>query len=102
MVLGGLIQDSDTREANSVPGLSAIPVLGALFRSVDKTRKKTNLMVFLRPVVMHDDQQSEALSLHRYDQIRASQAALPRDLDKTLKGASPPTLPALPKHGIVK
>ena len=102
LVLGGLIEDSDTREANSVPGLSAIPVLGALFRSVDKTRKKTNLLVFLRPVVMHDDQQSEALSLDRYDQIRASQAALPRDLDKTLKGASPPTLPALPNHGIVK
>jgi general secretion pathway protein D len=97
LVLGGLIEDSDTREADSVPGLSAIPVLGALFRSVDKTRKKTNLLVFLRPVVMRDDQQSEALSLDRYDQIRASQAALPRDLDKTLKGASPPTLPALPR-----
>ena len=96
LVLGGLIEDSETRESNSVPVLSAIPGLGALFRSIDKTRKKTNLLVFLRPVVMHDDQQSEALSLDRYDQIRASQAAMPRELEKTLDGAPPPALPGLP------
>ena len=95
LVLGGLIEDSETRESNSVPLLSAIPGLGALFRGVDKTRKKTNLLVFLRPVVMHDDAQSEALSLDRYDRIRASQAALPRDLDKTLENAPPPGLPDL-------
>ena len=97
LVLGGLIEDSETRETDSVPGLSAIPGLGALFRSVSKTRKKTNLLVFLRPVVMHDDNQVEALSLDRYDRIRASQAALPRDLDKTLEDAPPPALPALPR-----
>jgi general secretion pathway protein D len=99
LVLGGLIEDSETRETDSVPGLSAIPGLGALFRSVSKTRKKTNLLVFLRPVVMHDDNQVEALSLDRYDRIRASQAALPRDLDKTLEDAPPPALPALPRPG---
>jgi len=96
LVLGGLIEDSETRESNSVPILSAIPGLGALFRGVDRTRKKTNLLVFLRPVVMRDDEQSEVVSLDRYDQIRASQASLPRDLDKTLKDAPPPSLPALP------
>ena len=93
LVLGGLIEDSETRESDSVPGLSAIPGLGALFRSVSKTRKKTNLLVFLRPVVMHDENQGEALSLDRYDRIRASQAALPRDLDKTLEDAPAPALP---------
>jgi general secretion pathway protein D len=92
LVLGGLIEDSETRESNSVPVLSAIPGLGALFRSVDKTRKKTNLLVFLRPIVLHDDQQAEALSVDRYDRIRASQAALPRDLDKTLEKTAPPAL----------
>ena len=99
LVLGGLIEDSETRESDSVPGLSAIPGLGALFRSVSKTRKKTNLLVFLRPVVMHDENQGEALSLDRYDRIRASQAALPRDLDKTLEDAPAPALPALPRSG---
>ena len=99
LVLGGLIEDSETRETDSVPGLSAIPGLGALFRSVSRTRKKTNLLVFLRPVVMHDDHQVDALSLDRYDRIRASQAALPRDLDKTLEDAPPPALPALPRSG---
>jgi len=95
LVLGGLIEDSEARESNSVPVLSAIPGLGALFRSVSRTRKKTNLLVFLRPMVMHDDTQAAALSLDRYDRIRASQAALPRDLEKTLKDATPPALPDL-------
>jgi len=95
LVLGGLIEDSEARESNSVPVLSAIPGLGALFRSVSRTRKKTNLLVFLRPMVMHDDTQAAALSLDRYDRIRASQAALPRELEKTLKDAPPPALPDL-------
>ena len=97
LVLGGLIEDSETRETDSVPGLGAIPGIGALFRSVSKSRKKTNLLVFLRPVVMRDDNQLESLSLDRYDRIRASQAALPRDLDKTLENAVAPALPALPR-----
>jgi len=99
LVLGGLIEDSDTRESDSVPVLSAIPGLGALFRSVSTTRKKTNLLVFLRPVVMRDDHEVEALSLDRYDRIRASQAALPKDLDKTLEDAPAPALPALSGSG---
>ena len=99
LVLGGLIEDSETRETDSVPGLAAIPGLGALFRSVSKTRKKTNLLVFLRPVVMRDETQAGALSLDRYDRIRASQAALPRDLDKTLEDAAAPALPELPRAG---
>jgi general secretion pathway protein D len=80
IVLGGLIEDSSTDDALQVPGLSNVPWLGALFRSISRARKKTNLLVFLRPVVMPDETASNTLSLDRYDYIRARQQALPDDI----------------------
>jgi len=73
LVLGGLMQDEFQNNQDRVPGLAAIPGLGALFRNENRTRRKSNLMVFLRPVVMRDATASEALTLDRYDIIRAQQ-----------------------------
>ena len=50
-----------------------IPVVGALFRSENRTRNKTNLMVFLRPIVVRDNATSDALMMDRYEAIRALQ-----------------------------
>ena len=50
-VLGGLIQDQLEVGNSAVPVLGRLPVIGALFRSESRSRKKTNLMVFLRPVI---------------------------------------------------
>ncbi|MFO1217758.1 MAG: type II secretion system secretin GspD [Burkholderiaceae bacterium] len=73
LVLGGLIEDKFTEKKSKVPLLGDIPVLGALFRSESRTRNRTNLMVFLRPVVLRDTDATNKLSLDRYDIIRAKQ-----------------------------
>ncbi|HKX41520.1 MAG TPA: type II secretion system secretin GspD, partial [Burkholderiaceae bacterium] len=73
IVLGGLIEDNYTSTRSKVPLLGDIPYLGALFRSENRTRKRTNLMVFLRPVVMRDQASSNKVSLDRYDYIRGQQ-----------------------------
>ena len=73
LVLGGLIEDRFTDKKSKVPLLGDIPVLGALFRSESRTRSRTNLMVFLRPVVLRDADSANKLSLDRYDIIRARQ-----------------------------
>ena len=73
IVLGGLIEDNYISNRSKVPLLGDIPYVGALFRSESRTRKKTNLMVFLRPVVMRDQASANKLSLDRYDYIRAEQ-----------------------------
>lgn len=73
LVLGGLIEDKFTEKKSKVPLLGDIPVLGALFRSESRTRNRTNLMVFLRPVVLRDGDSTNKLSLDRYDIIRAKQ-----------------------------
>ena len=73
VVLGGLLQDEYSGNADRVPGLADIPFFGALFRSEARSRKKTNLMVFLRPVVVRDAGASDALSNSRYEQMRGVQ-----------------------------
>ena len=73
VVLGGLLQDDYTNSQEKVPGLGDLPFFGNLFRSETRSRKKTNLMVFLRPVVMRDAAATESLSMDRYEQMRGNQ-----------------------------
>ena len=75
IVLGGLIEDKFDITRAKVPLLGDIPYIGALFRSENRSRKKTNMMVFLRPVVLRDQAASERISLDRYDYIRGQQQA---------------------------
>lgn len=79
VVLGGLLQDEYSGNQEKVPVLGDIPLFGNLFKSEARTRKKTNLMVFLRPVIVRDAPSTDSLSLDRYDQMRAAQqTAQPR------------------------
>ncbi|MDG0862344.1 type II secretion system protein GspD [Pelomonas aquatica] len=73
IVLGGLLKDEYTDGDDGVPGLSRIPLLGNLFSSKNRKRVKTNLMVFLRPVVLRTAEGTSQLSLDRYESIRAAQ-----------------------------
>lgn len=73
IVLGGLLQDKFTGNQEKIPYLGDIPVMGALFRSDSRVRSKTNLMVFLRPVVMRNALESSQVSMDRYDLIRGAQ-----------------------------
>jgi general secretion pathway protein D len=73
IVLGGLLQDEYSGNQEKVPLLGDIPLLGNLFKTESRSRKKTNLMVFIRPVVVRDGAAAEQLSLDRYDLMRSGQ-----------------------------
>lgn len=96
IVLGGLVQDSFVEEKSKVPLLGDIPGIGALFRSESRTKKRTNLMVFLRPVVMRDADSTAKLSLDRYDQIRARQEGAQPTPSVLVPINEAPVLPPLP------
>lgn len=53
-VMGGLMQDSINNLTDSIPGVSRIPVAGELFKQRNDTSTKTELVIFLRPVVIKD------------------------------------------------
>ncbi|MEJ8846622.1 type II secretion system secretin GspD [Variovorax rhizosphaerae] len=73
VMLGGMLQDDYSAATDKVPLAGDIPILGSLFKSEQRTRNKTNLMVFLRPVVMRDAASTDAFSADRYNTIRALQ-----------------------------
>jgi MSHA biogenesis protein MshL len=53
-VMGGLIQESIDKNTSEIPFLGRIPILGNLFQNRDDTTSKTELVIFLRPVVIKD------------------------------------------------
>ena len=73
VVLGGLLEDKYAGNEDKVPGLGDVPLFGNLFKSQTRSRNKTNLMIFLRPVVMRDSRETSNLALDRYDLMRAVQ-----------------------------
>ena len=85
LVLGGLIEDNYTDNTSKVPLLGDLPYVGGLFRSESRSKKRTNLMVFLRPTVMRDSFTTNKVSVDRYDLIRSAQ--------KDQQPASSPVLP---------
>lgn len=70
IVLGGLIDDNVQEATQAVPILSKIPLLGELFKYRQRHKVKTNLMVFLRPVIVRDVSDSEGFTADRYDYMR--------------------------------
>lgn len=95
VVLGGLIEDRITESRRQVPILGRIPLLGALFRSREETKQKTNLMVFLKPTIIRTIDDGYRVTTDRYEHIRA----VNKDLEQSpafqrLQPAPPPPRPA--------
>lgn len=97
VALGGLMRDTKTVNANKVPLLGDIPILGSLFRSSTTTTSKTELMIFMIPHVV-DGTKSNAAVVH--DQAEHIRKVIP-ELNKKIEGAkeSSTTLdtPPIPK-----
>ncbi|MDO5692501.1 MAG: type II secretion system secretin GspD [Pseudomonadota bacterium] len=119
VVLGGLLEDQYGSSVDKVPLLGDVPVLGNLFKSENRKLVKTNLMVFLRPVIVRDAAATENYSLDRYDLMRATQQnnqpapstvlqineapvmppVIPANPDAWTRPAPPPPLISLPASG---
>ncbi len=53
-VLGGLMQDEINNQTDGVPLLDNIPFAGNAFKNRNDTKTKTELVIFIRPVVIKD------------------------------------------------
>jgi general secretion pathway protein D len=99
VVLGGLIEDRTDNSRSSLPILGRIPGLGYLFSYENRGRKKTNLLVFLRPYVVRDEGTSSELALDRYAYIRGQVAgnSVPDNfIFQGFKGRQLPETPQVP------
>jgi general secretion pathway protein D len=93
VVIGGLLQDSVTDGVQKVPLLGDIPGLGSLFRYNTREHAKTNLMLFLRPVVLRDANSAGKIAAERYDYILGEQRKSAPPPSVVLPDMQPPTLP---------
>ncbi len=67
LVLGGLISDEETEAVQKVPFFGDLPLIGRLFCSKSTSHSKKNLMVFIHPVILKDDEYIEMITRKRYD-----------------------------------
>ncbi len=73
VVLGGLVKDDVQDSTQGVPILSSIPLLGRLFRNDVVTVTKSNLLVFIRPTIIRDDEDLKGATAEKYRFIREQQ-----------------------------
>ncbi|WP_368941652.1 type II secretion system secretin GspD [Citrobacter werkmanii] len=73
VVLGGLMDDSSKQEVSKVPLLGDIPLIGQLFRYTSNEKNKRNLMVFIRPTIIRDDEVYHSLSRDKYTGFKEMQ-----------------------------
>jgi general secretion pathway protein D len=87
LVLGGLSQNEFSDSAQKVPVLGDIPILGQLFRNDSTSKTKQNLMVFIHPVIMRNEDTASVYTGQKYSYLRARE--LESDMNKRglIKGA---------------
>ena len=99
IVLGGLIRDSATRGEQRVPYLGRIPIIGELFKTRSRKRDKSNLMVFIRPKILRDANDTAFATDAKYNFIRQQQkdaGSNPGELLPLIPFDRDPKLPPIP------
>ncbi|MFT5814371.1 MAG: general secretion pathway protein D, partial [Psychroserpens sp.] len=94
VILGGLIDEDVQESVQKVPLLGDIPFIGHLFKTTSNTKRKRNLMVFLRPTIVRDGKLMNDLSREKYNYIRAIEI---QKKEAGLELMSDEKLPILPK-----
>jgi general secretion pathway protein D len=102
LVLGGLLEDSSSDGVTQVPGLGSLPVVGNLFKTRARNRNKTNLMVFLRPVVIRDQSASNQITMDRYDYMQQRMIDTKPEKTFMLPFSDGPEMPSLKLSDDVK
>ena len=72
VAIGGLIQDNDEDTVTKMPVLGDIPILGWLFKTRSVTKDKTNLIVFLNPHIIKEDERLSEITKDKQKEFETS------------------------------
>jgi general secretion pathway protein D len=92
IVIGGLIDEDVQESVSKVPLLGDIPYIGHLFRSTSTTKRKRNLMVFIRAVIIREGDDLVGESRRKYNHMRALQIEREEDGVELMPFTSHPVL----------
>lgn len=99
VVLGGLTQNSNTRQESRVPFFGSIPIIGLAFKTRSNTIDKQSLMIFIRPKILRDPAQAAYETELKYNYMQDEQKhSEHREIPPLLPGEHVPSLPPLPSH----
>jgi len=93
VILGGLIDEDVQESVSKVPVLGDIPILGHLFKSSSTTKRKRNLMVFIRATIIRDGVTMNKLSHEKYNYLRSEQQKMDEKGISLMPGTQTPVLP---------
>lgn len=84
IVLGGLIEQTDSTVNSKVPFLGDIPVAGNLFKSEGRSNTRTNLMIFIKPTIVRSRDDAQNVTARNYNHIRAQELLRAQEGEITL------------------
>ena len=71
VVIAGLIEEQDSGSNTKVPLLGDIPILGYLFKNIDRKKSKKNLMIFITPHIVGTNEEFKKLSQEKMKYINS-------------------------------
>ena len=77
VLLGGLIAENNSVGRNGLPLLSDLPLLGPLFGQQSDNRNRTELIIFITPHVLHDNDDAKALTDELLGRLTSMRPAVP-------------------------
>ena len=81
LVMGGLVSDNSNKAYTKVPVLGDLPLIGLAFRSESKLRAKKNLIIFITPTIVRDDDYQVAKSDYLKSKFEVEPEATPTAWD---------------------
>lgn len=79
IVISGIMRSEDSTIIRKIPGLGDIPLLGELFKSREKSKKTTELLVFITPVVVNNPEESTQTNKPFLDELEKRRGSLDED-----------------------
>ena len=101
VVLGGLIEEVVNESVQKIPLLGDVPFLGALFRSKTSDVRKTNLMVFIHPVILRNADTMNNYTNAKYNDLRVLQMEQNNDGVNMMPGKQQPVLPNIQDYMVM-
>lgn len=102
VVISGILRSEDSDVKRKVPLLGDIPLIGLAFQSTEKTKTNSEIVAFITPIVIENDEEAAAASkpdVDRLDELR-DQMHPGEKKAKPVEQQPPPSAPHEPSHGM--
>ena len=88
LILSGMIRNSKTHRRTGIPCLGGLPLIGAAFSKTVSDDAKRNIIIFVRPQIIHSNQEHEHITASQ-EALFKNQSPSPKDFDNAVQIVNP-------------